>query len=112
MSRTPPAPPATYALASDRKSILCLRCGRRSHNVEDVRHIYCGACGYHPISRDDTEHGDPRVLVSALARRALHKAEYHHARIPMAVIEELRSVVETLDAQLAMEALGGMAADA
>lgn len=110
MSRTPPAPPPTYAIADDRRSILCLRCGLRSHHLEDVRHIYCGKCGYHAISRDDTEHGDPRMLVGALMRRALHKAKFHRLSIPGAVIEQLEAALETIDATLAFEALGGMEA--
>ena len=39
--------PMTYTIAPDRQSIQCLRCGRMSYSLEDVAHLYCGACGYH-----------------------------------------------------------------
>lgn len=34
----------TYALAGNDDSILCLRCGMRSHNKTDVTRLYCGKC--------------------------------------------------------------------
>ena len=111
MSAAPKTPPPTYSIAGDRRSILCLRCGRRSHNENDVRHIYCGACGYHTITRDDNEHGDPRMLVAALTRRALFKANGNKRHIPPEVIEYLENAITKLDAELAFEALRGLAGD-
>lgn len=28
-------------------SIICLECDRKSYSLEDVKHKFCGACGYH-----------------------------------------------------------------
>lgn len=112
MSRSPNPSPPTYSIAGDRKSILCLRCGRRSHNENDVRYIYCGACGYHTITRDDNEHGDPRMLVAALVRRAIYKAKSYPRQMPCDVILGLEAILTTLDAELAFEALSGLAGGA
>ncbi len=37
-----PAP--TYTLSPDGASITCRRCGKTSHNLNDVRQLYCGWC--------------------------------------------------------------------
>ena len=34
----------TYTIGQDGKSITCLRCGRTSHNRNDVAQRYCGYC--------------------------------------------------------------------
>jgi hypothetical protein len=33
-----------YSIGDDGRSITCLRCGRTSHNPNDVAHRYCGYC--------------------------------------------------------------------
>lgn len=35
---------SAYTIAPDDASITCHRCGRTSHNPNDVRERYCGAC--------------------------------------------------------------------
>lgn len=34
----------TYIVSDDGKTITCLRCGKISHNANDVREHYCGHC--------------------------------------------------------------------
>ena len=34
----------TFTLGADGKSITCLKCGRTSHNINDVTFRYCGNC--------------------------------------------------------------------
>jgi hypothetical protein len=34
----------TFKLLDDGRAIQCLRCGLTSHNPNDVRELYCGAC--------------------------------------------------------------------
>ena len=34
----------TYVIAADGLSITCIRCGRTSYNLKDVRFVYCGHC--------------------------------------------------------------------
>lgn len=34
----------TYTLSEDGQSITCLKCGKTSFNVNDVKHRYCGFC--------------------------------------------------------------------
>lgn len=46
---------ASYYLSDTRdgRAITCLRCGRTSHNPEDVRNRYCGNCHFfHDDERD------------------------------------------------------------
>jgi hypothetical protein len=35
---------ATYTIAADGRSITCHRCGRTSHNANDVAQLYCSPC--------------------------------------------------------------------
>ena len=44
-----PVPEATYIISEDGRSILCLRCSKRSHNPKDVERKFCRQCGYHEI---------------------------------------------------------------
>jgi hypothetical protein len=37
----------TFRLLDRGACIACLRCGRESHNADDVRQKYCGNCGYY-----------------------------------------------------------------
>lgn len=108
MSRTPKTPPPTYSVTGDRKSILCLRCGRRSHHPQDVRHLYCAACGYHPIARD-ADHADPRLLVVALIARALHTAERFKIRVD--AVEHLDMAMRLVEGEVVMESLSDLAGD-
>lgn len=40
----------TYTISPDGKSITCTRCGKTSHNLNDVDHRYCGFCHqYHDV---------------------------------------------------------------
>lgn len=34
----------TFTISKDKCSITCLKCGRTSHNLNDVKHRYCGHC--------------------------------------------------------------------
>lgn len=34
----------TFEISADGKAITCKKCGRTSHNENDVRHKYCGHC--------------------------------------------------------------------
>lgn len=44
----------TYRISDDDKSIKCLRCGRWSHNQNDVTMRYCGYChDFHSMCRCD-----------------------------------------------------------
>src|ERR1700690_4304978 len=39
----------TFTLAPDGKSITCLKCGKTSYNLNDVKEKYCGFCHeWHP----------------------------------------------------------------
>jgi hypothetical protein len=44
--------PASYRISADGKSITCLRCALTSHNINDVREVYCGNC--HHFHHDPT----------------------------------------------------------
>lgn len=36
----------TYTISEDGKSITCHKCGKTSHNLNDVKEKYCGFCHY------------------------------------------------------------------
>jgi hypothetical protein len=60
-------------LAADGESILCLKCGKRSYNKNDVRERYCGGCHrFH----------DQRLMtaVNALSLREAAEAALHALR--------------------------------
>jgi hypothetical protein len=42
----------TYFISADHESIICLRCGEKSYNANDVAQRYCGNC---KIFHDDFE---------------------------------------------------------
>ena len=48
-----------YTIAPDGASITCRRCGRTSHNRNDVEQRYCGAC--HMFLDSDDDLGLPRL---------------------------------------------------
>jgi hypothetical protein len=37
----------TFTLVDDGRAIRCNRCGLESYSRDDVRHRYCGNCGYY-----------------------------------------------------------------
>lgn len=39
-----PNPALRYRILQDGRAIECLECGRTSHNLNDVKHRYCGHC--------------------------------------------------------------------
>lgn len=41
----------TFIISKDGKSITCHKCGKTSHNQEDVKQAYCGHCHFFHIDR-------------------------------------------------------------
>ena len=100
MRYNPPAS-ATYTVAGDGHSILCLKCGLRSHNENDIKHRYCGKCGWHDVVSNE----DARITLSALLARACLVSS--KARNP-AVNDLVKQASQLIDAELSLEALGEM----
>jgi len=52
----------SYEISKDGMSIKCLNCGMTSHNLIDVRDLYCGNChGYHQTGENDAWHKQPKI---------------------------------------------------
>lgn len=100
MQYRPPAKP-TYTVAHDNRSILCLKCGQRSHNENDIKHRFCGKCGWHDVVSNE----DPRITLSALLARAkLIAGKARNPRVTQCV-EEASGLI---DAELSLDAFGSM----
>lgn len=60
---------ATFEISADGKAITCKKCGRTSHNENDVRHKFCGHCKiFH--GKADYEHS-ARVIQAGQAMNKL-----------------------------------------
>jgi len=53
---------STYILRKDGTAITCLKCARTSHNMEDVRNLYCGHCRLFHVPAD----GEPKLVGCAM----------------------------------------------
>ena len=49
----------TFTISKDKCSITCLKCGRTSHNLNDVKHRYCGHCHVFHEARTCSCCGEP-----------------------------------------------------
>lgn len=50
-----PQQQSTCEIAEDKRSILFMPCGLRSHNSNDVEHRFCAACGRYFPALPETE---------------------------------------------------------
>ncbi len=103
--------PRTYAVGAGGRSILCLRCGLRSHHPDDVRHLFCGKCGFHDIQAQALE-TSPTMVTSALVARAIAIATAPPRDVNPEAVTLLTRALELLDAALAMRALSAGPFDA
>jgi ribosomal protein L37E len=92
----------TYVIASDGESILCVRCGLRSHNENDVKHRYCGKCGWHDLVVDDAPALD---TVKGMIARALDHAAMSGSGVPVEVIKHLKKAYEHAEAEQVVRGL-------
>jgi hypothetical protein len=83
------APVETYIISHDGKSITCKRCGRMSHNPNDVAYLYCGHCHvFHddlwPPARQWWIDNPPMIGCRCCGGYDAHKADcpYQTAKIP------------------------------
>jgi hypothetical protein len=78
----------TYEFTKDYRAIKCLRCGRTSHNSNDVRMKFCGACKMH--EGDLTE-----VRLYVFAPSAFSQPVLGCCRLPRTpAYDELRAVLD------------------
>ncbi len=69
----------SFLIASDGKSITCLKCGKTSYNENDVRERYCGYCHeFHAMRERIREHFEkiPPGEVVANAKNLQRPCEY------------------------------------
>jgi hypothetical protein len=46
--------PMTYEIVNNGRAIKCLRCGKTSHNWNDIRYLFCAFCNqFHKRADDD-----------------------------------------------------------
>jgi hypothetical protein len=67
-----------YTIADDGRSIICKRCGKTSHNLNDVRDRYCGHC---KLFHED-EKAPLTACVLFIFQPGIALADIHNSRLP------------------------------
>lgn len=95
---TPALP--TYFVGRDGKSILCLGCGRRSTDANDVRYKFCGNCGWHNIPLAAT----PTEAAAAFMARAVRNLEFESG-VLLEALQLAQKALAIVESQLVVTAM-------